>query len=278
MKIIVTSNCQTAGIAVSLREIFYSHQIIAAPMTLNDEEIIKNFSPGDLWISTDKFYLAEKSQVSLITIPKIQFAAFHPDICYAKNSVTDKLTEFHYNSNIIAWSYNKGIPVQKVEDLFVQDVFNSLGYFNSWELSCNILKELFSKTDLGVSGFNIFYKNIKRKNCFMHSINHPKIEALKLLAEIIAVTIDKKFNLFKTTIDVPDSLTDTVWPIYPEIGYELGLNGNYNFKFDQLKIRGLSNYIQIMFESYKSQGIDPGNLSIIQPACADFDQILNSYI
>jgi hypothetical protein len=77
---------------------------------------------------------------------------------------------------------------------------------------------------------------------------------------------------------VPDGLTGTSWPVYPEVGSELGLAGNYIWKINDQTIVGVESYIPAIFYFYAQSGIQRGGLKITYTEFEAAEEILESLI
>ncbi len=116
----------------------------------------------------------------------------------------------------------------------------------------------------------------------MHSINHPHAFALVELGKLISSKICLFAGLnyghrIQRQIIISDALAGTIWPIYPDIGSELGVRGNYFWRINDREIYGLHEYLEFAYQNYKDQKIEPGNLQahIDDPR---FDEILWSQL
>lgn len=276
MKIIVTSNCQTGGIAAILREIYNGTNVVAAPITMSDDALRSNLSKGDVWVTIGKSHLARDMDINVINIPAIHFGAFHPDICHAKDIVSGEITSINYNSNIVVWSYNNGLKISDAVALFNSNTFAKLGYYDSWHYNFNILKKSFVDSDFGEKEFINYWLKIKRKGCFMYSMNHPKIEALVELTKIVSRRINPQLDVESRVFNVVDALTETIWPVYPGIASELSIPGDYIWKMNGTIIYGLNNYVNAVYAYYENSGHLPGNLTIDYSECGNVDQVMRS--
>ena len=274
MKIVVTSNCQTAGVALGLRLFFPGATIRAIPLpatgnTIELEKIHRELADTDYWITSGNEELGGEdmqfhSQLQIFRIPVISFQAFHPDLCYARRSSTHELTTLHYNSAIVVWGYINGYPVDAVARLFNETVFDKLGYFDYWDVSKKHLHKLFMNSDLGEAEFSRFFLSIQRRGVFMHSINHAKMDTLVDLARLIALRMGYSGSIWDIEAILPDALVhDMVWPVYPEIGHELGIAGSYIWKMRQDFIEGVAAYATYAYGSYCRQGMERHNFEIV---------------
>ena len=214
-----------------------------------------------IWISSGRFDLINNLDIKTIKIPNIFFDAFHPDLTYVKNIKTNDFFYPHYNSQIVIWCYNNEVNLANIEMLFNSKVFKELGYNDLWGQSLLNLKKIFMECEFSEDEFDNFFFKIKKLNNFMYSINHPRNEVLFEFAKLIALKIDKNFDIKKnfTFFEYP-SLENKSWAFYPDLAYEYGLQGNYFWRFDDIVINDLKSYIIFACNSFKKNKIYPGEL------------------
>ena len=94
----------------------------------------------------------------------------------------------------------------------------------------------------------------------MYSINHPASHVSVELAKIIVKKVFSKEVPVDRAITVEDPLTESIWPLYDEIGDKLGLDGNHIWRIRNQEIIGLGKYWIFAFASYEEQKINPGEL------------------
>lgn len=266
-RILVSSNCQTGGVAAVLASIFPALTVVPLPLPGNiddgfEKKVLKELDGADVWISMGAFDLLEKHQltgkVKLIRIPRIRFTGFHPDLVYARRKSTNQLIDPHYNSAIVVWAYQNGLSVEATHSMFTRNIFDALGYLDHWGEAVKQQKEWFRDTDID---FSEFFLAAQRQGCFMHSINHPHIGILVVLAKLIANKLGADEKVLRKHVAVNDGLNDVIWPLYPEIGEELALYGNYEWKLSEHQlISGLTDYISYAFDHYRSLGIAPDDI------------------
>lgn len=164
------------------------------------------------------------------TVPAIAFPAYHPDLVYVVHSSGKRFSEgplSDYNSSLALYGWRKGMGTTQVLELFTEEVYGKLGFFEYWESSRDTLLKNAEILDYSLKeSFNAW----TRRGCFMHSINHPKYFALADLARMVLRRlgigiwpIGEEF-IYDHFVDGP------VWPVYPEIGRRLGIEGHYLFK------------------------------------------------
>jgi len=193
--------------------------------------------------------------VQVMQIPTITFAAFHPDIVYAfqENRIVKSGLNSDWNSRILMIAYLEGLGQSEAVSLFRADVFDSVGYFDSWSDSATDLAESFSRCDFD---FSRWMRAVQRSGVFMYGVNHPVQFALTELAIQISEkmadrTHEQMFELHKLT---KDYLAHIVWPVYPEIANRLGLQGSYHWRVDN-EYANLPQFVEKCFRRWDESGL-----------------------
>jgi hypothetical protein len=282
--IVVSSNCQTGGLAAALQVCLAKDTIIPLPLPASEdvatmENFIDKLGHVDIWISlrelewAKKFGFKERSGFQFLRVPSIDFRAFHPDLCYARSVLDGRFTTDNYNSAIAAWAYNNGMEVRDTTKLFNRDTYARLGYFNLWEPNLHALRSEFNACGLD---FPRYMLAVKRTGLFMHSINHPMVHAINELAKSLALKMGAPDCLSEWDIKLGDSLiSDAVWPLYPEIADHYSLpGGSYDWRLRGIWRRGLDAYIDHVFREYESQQISRNGLEILNRDEAFHAQVL----
>jgi hypothetical protein len=274
--LLVSGNCNTAGLAAALHRLTDAEKVHAVPIGLVDERTARErLAPlaerADVWIVTpaNRFARAMFEErhaegARLLVVPPIQFTAFHPDCCYAGDRRSGRATARAYNSAIVAWAYARGLDVARTAALFRTDVLRQLGYLDAWDPAVRALRRAFLATDLAPD-FATFLRRVQRQGCFMHTINHPRIATLVELAKLAAQRADLPIRRSVEPGELADGLNGLSWPLYPDVASALALpGGGYHWKFiasDEF-IDGLEPYIEDSFAAYRAQGIAPADLEI----------------
>jgi len=269
MKIVLSSNCQTGGIAAALKLIFPSYELVPIP-TPNEKNISllndlkKHLLNANIWVKERNNLSVDISDhIKIINLPTIYFNAFHPDITYAKIKPDGDLTFPHYNSKIAIWLYQNNIEIKDGLKLYNDKVYNLLGYYEYWYSSVNNMKHTFKENGLEERDLIQMIGYLKRMGLFMHTVNHPLPIVLTELAKIIAKKIDSKIDLYSKNLIINDTLSNTIWPLYPEIGAQLGLKGNYSWRIENKEIEGISNYLEYTFNNYSNNRVNPNEICSI---------------
>jgi len=270
IKILVSSNCQTGGLASSLN-VFLRNSISSidvAPLHhINVEveklKIAQLLDDVDYWVTSYGWDIPEiklscekNLKLKVIKIPAISFSAFHPDLSYVLDKKSNKSLngKFTYNSAIAIWLFNNNIDPSKAKYFYNQSTFNILGYKNMWAPSAKRLLDQFISLGFSPAEYHEFFNAIKRTGCFMHSVNHPKITLLFELAKLIASRINPSVKLDKLNTTIADPLMGaSIWPVYPDIAYSLGIDGSYLWKLGDAKlINGLDSFILESYSHYEN--------------------------
>ncbi len=287
-RIVVSSNCQTGGIAAALQAFFPDDQVVPVPMPAIDEHgshLAEQLRDADAWVSIGRFSLVERYQLTsihLVRIPKLIFTAFHPDLVYARRPSTGTLVTPHYNSAIVVWAYRNNVAARDAAALFNETTFHELGYLDRWNDSTRALEVLFRESDLD---FRSFYLAMRRQGVFMHTPNHPKAIALASVATLVAQKLGADADVLNQTIDINDALNHVIWPIYPGIGESLALPSSYAWKLEGGKvIRGPLAYVESSYHTYRTLGIAPDDLEAVAVKTAPpiddilFNRVLGSHL
>jgi hypothetical protein len=282
-RILVSSNCQTGGIAAALQTIFPNERIDPIPLptfsaTEDEQAFAKKLGHADAWVSIGHYDLVEKyglaDRLQLVRIPRIRFTGFHPDLVYARKRSTNELIDPHYNSAIAVWAYKKRLDAVTAASLFSARNFARLGYLDQWGRSVKQQRQLFDGCDLD---FSEFFLGAQREGVFMHSINHPKAQVLTRLAKLISLRLGMGKEVLDRHIEINDGLNEVVWPIYPEIGEALALYGAYEWKMGTGKwVYGVESFMQQAFDNYSRLQISPDDIVAVQVDELLFDEVLGT--
>lgn len=196
--------------------------------------------------------------------PFVHFPAFHPDIVYvgsqrSGNYIAGPLGQ--YQSAIALCGWMEGMSIKDTISLFRHEVFEALGYYEYWETS--------QKMMLGLgegSGFPIadLLENWHRQGCWLYSFNHPKPFVLADMARRL-LTREGIATLPDVENFVADGFaTGPAWPVYPEIGKALGIEGHYLFKAiagygprnKPILMLGLDDFVAHSFAVFAQHGRD----------------------
>lgn len=271
-----------------LKEIFPQAQVTALPLPwpfdieTHADRLAQQLDGHDFWVTIAAADTCSQvveripgHRPQALRIPAIGFSAFHPDLCYAQDTVTKTLTTHHYNSAIVAWSYRNGIAPEDVARLFNAQVYAELGYLDQWAAGRSFMQHVFRAAGLE-RVFEGFFRAIQRSGCFMHSINHPTIFVLEQLSKIVALQMGANPSQLNRPLALRDGLTDTVWPLYPEVADALSLpGGNLVWKVGANQwLEGVPEYVGFCFDEYARQDIARENLQILHRDLDLLDRVL----
>jgi len=180
-------------------------------------------------------------------IPKLGFSGFHPDALTMMDPALRGTVLGAYHSALIAGAYVAGVPRGQVADLFNAYIYARLGYFDEYAKARAFLSGQLIK--LGFEADPLFAA-WERIGQFMYTPNHPRIETIWAFATAVC----RKHGIDSVaTRELPlDELSDNVrWPVYPEIGRRLGVEGSLDFKPQRGAALDLDAYIDRVWTFYE---------------------------
>jgi GSCFA family/Polysaccharide biosynthesis enzyme WcbI len=243
-KILLLGNCQARGLARLMRAMIGDAETTAIELLpaavkrieARDPKLVKLITESDLiFVHHDgvtpqileSSYSPHFSKVRLI--PKISFAAFHPDMDYIEDSKGDHVLGplGAYHSSIAFFCWKHKLTKTETLKLFCEKTYQALGYFDYWALA---KKMLLSEEEFTGIPLEHLVRKWEQRGSWMYSLNHPKLFALVDIAK--AVLEREGIEILPGVEEfVDDEMnTENVWPIYPEIAKRLGLDGHYLFK------------------------------------------------
>ncbi|MFC2254074.1 WcbI family polysaccharide biosynthesis putative acetyltransferase [Labrys portucalensis] len=197
---------------------------------------------------------------NVVEFPIIVFPAFHPDLVYVSNKKKENSNFIlspigPYNSAIALYAYKRDYTVIETLNLFKENVYKRLGYFDFWDSSTDALLANGKRL-----GFDLTENLARwsREGCFMHSINHAKLIVLADIAQLLLdkVGIRARQNNWKDYVVDPAQM-DAIWPVYTEVASKFAFNGSYIFKKPNYALKEntqfftLDTFVSKSFESYK---------------------------
>jgi hypothetical protein len=263
MKIAVIGNCQRVSIVQAMQAMHRGLQIkdinvagvidgsINLENCLEDCEVI--VSQKEWWATQFLDPIVARHAYRVLYCPRIYFEAFHPDLTYVQSGgafVQSPMVD--YNSKIVFFAYLRALSVDDTLRLFNADMYEALGYLNLWTASKEVLFTELRATDFPTD--ELFGEWVPL-GCFMHSINHPKLQ----VACTVARTLLERLGLEVQIRHPEDYLVDflgvhgPVWPVYPEIASRYGLEGHLYFKVasaSPAQFIGLKDFISGSFQAY----------------------------
>ncbi|MDC0462133.1 WcbI family polysaccharide biosynthesis putative acetyltransferase [Alphaproteobacteria bacterium] len=266
-RLFVYGNCQSAGLSASFR-LMLPNRIKVYPLIKSKHNLDEiNFQTDDFLLMMTTGAKADKQYLKNLNCdwkfcPIINFNGFHPDICYINGFKSNP----GYNSAIVSQCYKNGLSVDDTIKMFNQDTFSKLQYFDQYEVSKHLLRNLFLELSFTDSEFTKFFRKIQQHGIFMHTSNHPMIFVLKEMANILIERENflnvKNVNLELDFHSLQDTLTTNVWPIYPELANQFCISGSYTWKYGNRKINGLKNFINFSFQKFQKFRISPEEMEI----------------
>lgn len=258
---LVISNCQTAGLANCLQsqtsEVSVSGldtaMIKASPWRMNAR--LAKFDR--LFLYTHARPEIPKAKIGRIPVhvgvPILTFRAYHPDLIYIFNR--DKPLSGpigHYHSAIAFACYLKGIRASDAISYFTGHFYEKCGYFDLWEPERDRVIKEFDEFGLDISPY---FRDWGRKNAFMYSYNHPRIQPLYDMAS--ALLTSQGYSAQRSDAVPHDNLANSaIFAVYPEVGEVLGVRGQYEFRSTgNYKPISLNEYVNGCYESYTSTPI-----------------------
>jgi hypothetical protein len=173
----------------------------------------------------------ESAGRKIVYWPSFYFVPFHPDICHIYVAPTNKYAEspvHDYQSSIAYYGWYSGLSVEDTLSLFCEPVFAKLGFFDGWNESRAWLAEQWKQTGLSIDPH---FDNWMKKDCFCHTVNHPKLEVIGSLSFELAKRLGANNPIREPERLLHDALIDgPIWPVYPDVAKRLGFEGDYVFK------------------------------------------------
>jgi hypothetical protein len=285
----ILGNCQVGGIADCL-ELLSNGSSVAGILVSNDPNVLLGELSEHCRFQENTVLMHESVREivrangsleqfalpSIIYIPSISFAAFHPDIQYAfvKGAVVKSGLESDWNSRIMLWAYLNRLSQKETEYLFREDAFLALGYFDEWDRSSDALRKSFD-----ACGFDYgrWIRSVQRTGVFMYGINHPMQIGLSQLAVQIAEKIfpNSHVGIEDLHTFTTDYLSHIVWPVYPEIGDHLGVEGSYHWRVAR-KHASLTEFIELCFSAWDKMKLRKQKVNLIPSMSIEDDQLLRS--
>ena len=289
----VTGNCSAVGLAAALQLVFPDDVVEARRLLVeHDDDITAALSDADAWIaqaSHHNDYLLEHSAASAppIVYPAIVFSGFHPDLAYAWHRELFEadprarlpshlfLGVSGYHSAIGLWAWRRRLSPQAAAKLFTPVAFTQLGYSDVYREDIDLLREAFETAGLD---FSWFWLRAKRLGVFMHTIDHPRVEPIALLAKLLALRLGMPRAQLELPLErhLPDDLVSVaVWPVYPEIARHLGVTDSYLFSFG-LSAYSLKDFLKAQWSAYGDA--DPAGVYCPRLEDGLFDSVLEPLV
>jgi hypothetical protein len=243
-KILVIGNCQATVLATQMQLV--SNEVACHGMHVlhNLTEALRSgmldltpFAQSDLVFAQpallDRWMPFVEKQIpdigaKLRKIPMLTFQGFHPDCIYVTHGNKNLDSPVGaYHSSIIFLGWKHGLSVAQTIKLFGESTFRALGFFEYWNSSMASLRIEGERT-----GFELDRLSSKwnQRGCWMHTINHPHVAVLSDIASEALAREGISQVPYQSGFFTDPLVNDTVWPVYPELGKPLGVDGSYLFK------------------------------------------------
>lgn len=230
---VVISNCQTFGLADCLAALGADIDVEACDIYAFRDRLAED--PGFFLRYDFALVLPEAREIegfqadalpASIDMPSFVFGGYHPDCCYvfADGEVLDGLIG-PYNSMIALAAFKEGLGAEAASRFFTDWMYKALGYDHHWKPYRDHMIAQYSASGLNIAPL---FRRLSRGGCFMHTNDHPKIELFYAIAQLVLESRGKR-ALAGAPLPA-DRLTGKQWPIYPEIGEYLGVQGAYLFR------------------------------------------------
>ncbi|MFN8052306.1 MAG: WcbI family polysaccharide biosynthesis putative acetyltransferase [Acidimicrobiales bacterium] len=261
-RILVLGNCQTAGIAATLRCSLPGADVV--PMMWPGRvtpDIVALAARADVVVTTIGYdagaalLTSAASSARLIVVPQIYFAAFHPDIVHVPapgGGEWSGLTR-GYHSRLVLWGARTGASAAEIVSWFRTDVFEALGYHELWAHSMTLLGQAMTESDCDLGEW---YLPLAGRGAFMLTDNHPRIDAIVQLGRSVALQLGAERSRVEYDWErvIPDGLLATaeVWPLYPGLAERLGLRGTYAWRLADGSMLDLDTFVDRSLAWYRS--------------------------
>jgi hypothetical protein len=286
VKVLVTGNCQIEVVAQALSLMHPGIEIASLREERIDAGDQIDFALAMLETSThwvgmfpssrlqqELVSIAEARGVQRILLNPILFRGFHPDSVYAKSQDAYIDTSSPYHSAILLWAYCNNVPLPRALELFRDDVFAKLGYYEMY--ASDVEATIHGVNDAGLDSRR-FWQRLRRLGPFMNTINHPVKDVLIALASEISFALelpDRQPVALERVID-GGFLNEHIWPVYPDLGRILGVRGDYCFRFGAVAHPTLEDYAVATWQSY--QAIPPEDIWFERLDDARFCEVLST--
>lgn len=161
-------------------------------------------------------------------VPTIVFPAFHPDIVYIAHKGRQLASPMgDYHSTLIVYGFARGFSTDEILSLFRAEVFARVGYLDGWLHARDSLLQMARAQGCDLDRL---FAGWMRRGCFMHTVNHPKLFVLEDLARMALARAGLPARAARCEDLLPDPLSNSVWPVYPEIAARYGVPGSITFK------------------------------------------------
>ena len=278
---LVISNAQTHNLANSLRLLSNDIRIDHADVwtfgsnMAQYRELLPNYDRVIIHPHVERGYCDFSAVRQLSRIPSIKFDAYHPDICFVlANDLPFDGAMGAYHSMLVLAAYKAGLNIEKTRALFRREIFERCGFLDRWEGERQQLLDHFAEYGLDITAP---FRAWSRRECFMYGIDHSKARPIHDIAHVFLQACG--IEPHQTDIVPADTImTGSCFPVYPEIGEVLGVEGSYMFKrYQQYRLISLEHFIELSFAAYaqfSTENIKPDSrfterFEVVQSAIAE---------
>ncbi len=209
-------------------------------------------------------------------LPNIIITMFHPDMVYLRAKSGQLIGD--YNSRIAAFSFILGLSPSEALAAYNERTFNLLAYYDADSTDRRYIGREAMLAKLPLSP--ILERWISKKECFMHSINHPKFQFLVDIARAFLAKENIKHDSQKGEYIFDIHSNGASWCPYPEIALRHGFESDYYFKlksfnslhditfleFDKRQRLGygLDRFIELQYRQFSDARPDEAKFSIVE--------------
>jgi hypothetical protein len=282
-KIVVSSNCQTGGIAAALTAMMPDDAVVARPWIgadASEPDLRRELRDADVWVTaaddaSRAALLPSGRTIDVVRVPRIVFTAFHPDTIRVAGPdgawLPSAVARLH--SAIVVWGWRNGIGAGEIVDRFTPAVMEGLGYTAGWEPAVAQLRDAFATSDVD---FEPFFLAVRRATPFMLTVNHARVAVLVHLARPVARRLGAPAERvefpWETTLPDRPMTNGPFWPVYPVVAASLGVPGGFVWRPPGGGYLGLEQFVRASLDRYAN--VDPA--TVVAPALDDprFDAVL----
>ncbi len=189
--------------------------------------------------------LAERG-LRTVGYPRVVFTGFHPDALHVSPGARLRSLIGDWHSTLMLAGYRLGLPAHRTAGLFNAYIYGVLGYFEEYANAERYLRSEGRRVGWELSAE---FDEWRGQGCFVHTPNHPRIGVMMSLARGVCRSLGLEFDAAATA---PPDPFDLAWPVYPEIGKRLGVEGALTFttSLDGGQRLGLDGAIDWFYEIY----------------------------
>ena len=289
-RLLVVSNCQTAGLTAALaamrpdldvrRDIWTGGPTPRLDaMLATADALVTSMPESDARAAIER----TASPATLIRVPQINFRGFHPDITHVPLATGDgELFGIAraYHSRLVLWGWRRGATRDRILGWFEPDALGAVGYGEAWNDAVELMRQATAESDLDLGDWLLA---LLGRGVFMHTDNHPRIDAIVQLARGVARVLAERVPAEASgaagaigpserrsvaPIDEPwervltDGLgaTAEIWPVYPPISARLGVRGSWTWRLADGSLIDLAQFVDASLAGYRA--LDPRDVRL----------------